>query len=137
MKPLTDISEAERLSIQEAVFADSDAALSDPTHPGWHFAPPAHFMLDVWGAIDWEGWHHIFYGVCRKTGAPAWDTVFGHARTRDFIHFEHLPFPICPAREELRMNDGSHPLTATSKAKKRHQFLKKFKKIFRAHSTHL
>ena len=34
-------------------------------------------------------------------------------------------------------NFSSHPLTATSKAKKRHQFLKNFKNIFRAHSTHL
>ena len=34
-------------------------------------------------------------------------------------------------------NFSSHPLTATSKAKKRHQFLKNFKKIFRAHSTNL
>ncbi len=103
---LTDIPEAERFSIQKAVFDDQALALSDPTHPGWHFSPPAHFMLDVWGAIDRDGWHHIFYGVCRKAGPPSWDTVFGHARTRDFVHYEHLPFPICPAVEELRMNDG-------------------------------
>lgn len=32
--------------------------------------------------------------------------MFGHARSRDLIHWEHLPFPILPSDDEFRMNDG-------------------------------
>ncbi len=103
---LTDIPETKRVEIEQAIFSNQAAAYADPSHPGWHFAPPAHNMLDVWGGIYFDGWYHIFYGVSRTPQNIHGDTVFGHARSRDLLHFEHLPLPICPAEEELRMNDG-------------------------------
>ena len=106
MKRFTDISEEERIVIQNGIFADMEQANSDTWHPGWHFTPPSHFMLDVWGAIKHDGVYHIFYGVCRESGDMAQDTVFGHAVSRDLVKFRHMPLPICPAWEELRMNDG-------------------------------
>lgn len=101
-----DITEAERLAIEQAIFADMDAAHADPTHPRWHLTPPSHCMIDFWGAADVDSWHHIFYHTFRYAGKLGEDTVFGHARSRDFLQYELLPLPICPAQEELRMNDG-------------------------------
>ncbi|MBQ2709418.1 MAG: glycoside hydrolase family 32 protein [Clostridia bacterium] len=106
MSKRTDITEAERLAIEQDIFADMDAAHADPTHPRWHLTPPSHCMIDFWGAVDVDGWHHIFYHTFRYAGKLGEDTVFGHARSRDFLQYEQLPLPICPAKEELRMNDG-------------------------------
>ena len=100
MTKLTDITEAERLAIQQNVFVDMEKANADPTHPRWHLTPPSHCMIDFWGAVDKDGWHHVFYHAFPYAGKIDEDTVFGHARSRDFLHYEHLPLPICPAKEE-------------------------------------
>ncbi len=79
----------------------------DPSRPRCHFTPPAGAMIDAWGGILHDGYHHLFYDLNTRP-VPALGGIFGHLRTRDMVHFEQLPPALtpCPRRDELRLNDG-------------------------------
>lgn len=70
-------------------------AISDPARPRWHFGPPAHWMNDPNGVVWHDGWCHLFYQ--HNPGGDAWgDIHWGHARSRDLVHWEHLPLALRP-----------------------------------------
>ncbi len=61
--------------------------------PAYHLQPPAHHANDLSG-IFWRGRYHVFYGYDPTfpiMGPKAW----GHAVSRDLIHWRHLP-PMLP-----------------------------------------
>lgn len=68
---------------------------SDPLRPTYHFRPPAQWMNDPNGTIFHDGIFEVFYQF-----NPLSDTFgrmhWGHARTRDFITWEHLPVALSP-----------------------------------------
>ncbi|MBP6508193.1 MAG: glycoside hydrolase family 32 protein [Opitutaceae bacterium] len=69
--------------------------ITDPARPAWHFGPPAQWMNDPNGVSWHEGWCHVFYQ--HNPGGDAWaDMHWGHARSRDFVHWEHLPLALRP-----------------------------------------
>ncbi|MBL7223696.1 MAG: GH32 C-terminal domain-containing protein [Candidatus Brocadiae bacterium] len=95
----------------EAVRAGIPKAASDPTRPVYHFRPPARWMNDICGAIYHKGAYHIFYQL-NPFGDEMWGvrgSSWGHARSRDLVHWEHLPIAIVPStdRGEMRCNSGS------------------------------
>jgi len=92
--------------LNAAIFGDMPEAALALGHPAYHLTAPSHFTIDFWGAVKCQGYYHIFYHVCPERGYFQDNTVFGHARSRDLIHWEQLPFPILPNEDELRMNDG-------------------------------
>ena len=92
--------------LNASIFGDMPVAAQSPGHPAYHLTAPSHFTLDFWGSVKHDGFYHIFYHVCPDRGRFQEDTVFGHARSRDLINWEQLPFPILPGDDELRMNDG-------------------------------
>jgi len=65
-------------------------------------------MNDICGAIYHNGYHHIFY-----QSNPFADDNFGwgwgHAPSKDLVHWEELPFALPPMkhRGELRCNSGN------------------------------
>jgi beta-fructofuranosidase len=68
----------------------------DCTHrPRYHFMPPANWMNDPNGLIQWRGTYHLFYQ--HNPDAPEWGTMYwGHARSSDLVHWEHLPIALTP-----------------------------------------
>ncbi|MCE5344040.1 MAG: glycoside hydrolase family 32 protein [Eubacteriales bacterium] len=96
-----------------------ETADHDPVRPEYHFHAPAQWMDDPNGIIFHKGYYHMMYslnpdsataraGMVYKTGSNRWDpgdpdwtggiTVWGHARSRDLVHWEHLPVALFPDR---------------------------------------
>lgn len=81
-----------------AVAAGVAKAESDPRRPRYHFLPPAHWMNDPNGTIYHNGYYHLFYQ--HNPYADVWDHMhWGHARSRDLVHWEHLPIALWPSTE--------------------------------------
>ena len=68
----------------------------------FHLMPEVGWMNDPNGFIYFEGYYHLFYQFYpyeAKWGPMHW----GHARTKDFVRFEHLPVALAP---DLAHEDG-------------------------------
>lgn len=96
-------------------------AEQDPKRPMYHFRSPSQWMDDPNGGLWHNGYYHMFYcwnpnsyaqraGMVYKTAERVWDPdsedwtggigVWGHARSKDLIHWEHLPIAIFPQIEK-------------------------------------
>jgi fructan beta-fructosidase len=69
--------------------------MSTPTssRPSFHFTPAKNWMNDPNGLVFLEGEYHLFYqhnAFADTPGSIGW----GHAISRDLIHWEHLPIAI-------------------------------------------
>lgn len=70
----------------------------DLIRPQYHFLPPAGWMNDLHGIFFKDGYYHCFYQ--HNPHSDVWDTMhWGHARSRDFLHWEHLPVALVPNEE--------------------------------------
>lgn len=82
-----------------AVTAAIPKAESDPHRPRYHFRPPANWMNDPNGTIYHNGYYHVFYQ--HNPYGDAWDHMhWGHARSRDLVHWEHLPIALWPSEDK-------------------------------------
>ena len=95
----------------EAMEADIPEAEAETTRPIYHFRPPAGYHNDPNGLIWHDGSYHMFYQHHpfthgRGKGGPIF---WGHARSGDLLHWEHLPMAIWPSTElgEDRCASGS------------------------------
>ena len=67
----------------------------DPHRPRYHFLPPANWMNDPNGLIQWQGQYHLFYQY--NPEAPSWGAMhWGHAVSEDLVHWRHLPIALAP-----------------------------------------
>ncbi len=67
----------------------------DPHRPQYHFLPPANWMNDPNGLIHWQGQYHLFYQ--HNPHSPTHQKIhWGHAVSRDLVHWEHLPIALEP-----------------------------------------
>nr|VDC59351.1 unnamed protein product [Brassica rapa] len=58
----------------------------------FHFQPEKNWMN---GPLFYKGWYHFFYQY--NPNAAVWgDIVWGHAVSKDLIHWLHLPFAMVP-----------------------------------------
>ncbi len=70
-------------------------AESDPNRPRYHFVPPANWMNDPNGTIYHNGEFHLFYQF--NPAKPKWGNLhWGHAKSKDLVHWEHLPIALAP-----------------------------------------
>ncbi len=87
----------------EAMRAAEPVAAADPLRPVFHFRPSAQWMNDICGVLWHEGWHHIFYQFNPFADRCDWSCVnscWGHARSRDLVHWEQLPLAVAPSLDE-------------------------------------
>ena len=71
------------------------AMSNDPHRPQYHFLPPANWMNDPNGLIQWQGQYHLFY---QYNPYSPWhhEIHWGHAVSRDLVHWQHLPVALTP-----------------------------------------
>jgi len=78
----------------------ADAALleklaRDPHRPRYHFLPPANWMNDPNGLLQWKGQYHLFYQ--HNPFGPQWGNMhWGHAVSDDLVYWRHLPIALAP-----------------------------------------
>jgi len=102
----------------ESMLARVPEAAADPTRPAYHFSAPAQWMNDINGVLHYKGFYHIFYQF--NPYSDQWGTMhWWHARSRDLVHWEHLPIALWPSREKgeehvfsgcLTLNAANQPL---------------------------
>ncbi|MDE0027724.1 MAG: GH32 C-terminal domain-containing protein [Spirochaetaceae bacterium] len=92
---------------RRAMAAVAEAALraaADPARPVYHFRPPGQWMNDVHGAFHHRGWYHVFFQFLPWsddiTAAKAAGIGWGHARSRDLVHWQFLPPALLPRAED-------------------------------------
>jgi sucrose-6-phosphate hydrolase SacC (GH32 family) len=84
-----------RSKVYDAVDAARGKADADPLRPTFHFHPPSQWMNAPSGGIYHEGYYHVFYQY--NPYSDSWNHIhWGHARTRDFLQWEHLPIALYP-----------------------------------------
>lgn len=67
----------------------------DPRRPQYHLLPKANWMNDPNGPVYWKGNYHMFFQY-NPEGAYWGDMHWGHAVSRDMIHWRHLPVALAP-----------------------------------------
>jgi beta-fructofuranosidase len=71
-------------------------AANDPHRPQYHFTPPANWLNDPNGAIEWDGKYHLFYQY--NPAGAFWGTIhWGHAISPDLVHWEDCPIALTPS----------------------------------------
>ena len=67
----------------------------EPYRPQFHFSPEANWMNDPNGMVYYEGEYHLFYQY--YPDSTVWGPMhWGHAVSKDMVHWEHLPIALYP-----------------------------------------
>ena len=71
-----------------------------PHRPEFHFLAPAYWMNDPNGPIYYKGEYHMFYQ--HNPNSEKHNNIYwGHAKSKDLVHWEHLPVALAPNDDEF------------------------------------
>jgi beta-fructofuranosidase len=80
----------------KSVAAMKDQVAKDPMRLKYHFMAPAYWLNDPNGLIYYRGEYHMFYQ--HHPYSPQWGAMhWGHAKSMDLVHWEHLPIALAPS----------------------------------------
>ena len=85
--------------------ANPAALYDEPYRPQYHFTPARDWMNDPNGPIYYKGEYHLFYQY-NPFGNDWGHMSWGHAVSRDLVHWEHLPVAI-PEENGIMIFSGS------------------------------
>lgn len=75
-----------------------------PNREQFHFNPYKNWINDPNGLCWFKGYYHLYYQA--NPHAQKWDHMYwGHAASRDLIHWVHLPYVLEPQEEILNARD--------------------------------
>ena len=88
-----------RLNASRNIYKD------DPFRPNFHYVNPENTLNDPNGLCFWKGYWHLFYQAY-----PPEDTRqhWGHAYSKDLVHWEDLPYAIYPNPEEACFSGATY-----------------------------
>jgi beta-fructofuranosidase len=94
-----DDREAALLRAMSSVQNAAERAAKDPARPQFHFRAPGNWINDPNGPIFHRGYYHMFYQ--HNPYGDAWGHMhWGHARSKDLLHWEHLPIALWPSESK-------------------------------------
>ncbi len=86
------------LKASRSVFQAESKTKNSRYRQRYHFMPPAYWMNDPNGLIQFKGLYHLFYQhypYDAKWGAMHW----GHAVSSDLVHWKHMPIALAPSEK--------------------------------------
>ena len=73
----------------------SEKMIKQEERPDFHLSVRTGWMNDPNGFSYYNGQYHLFYQY--NPYAPRWDSMhWGHAVTKDFLHWDYLPAALAP-----------------------------------------
>jgi levanase len=98
-------------ALSSASLAPQAAAAETPpyseTHrPRFHFTPEKNWMNDPNGLVYYQGEYHLFYQY-NPNGNSWGDISWGHAVSKDLVHWEELPVAISHDDEEMAFSGSA------------------------------
>jgi fructan beta-fructosidase len=80
---------------EAAILTENARDFDEPHRPQFHFTPATNWMNDPNGMVYYEGEYHLFYQ--HNPGGNTWGPMhWGHAISKDLIHWEHMPIALYP-----------------------------------------
>jgi fructan beta-fructosidase len=76
-------------------FAEDPGYYDEPYRNQFHFSPEANWMNDPNGMVFYKGEYHLFYQY-HPYGTTWGPMHWGHAVSKDLVHWEHLPIALSP-----------------------------------------
>lgn len=81
---------------QEKMEKERQRLKFDPHRPIYHFLPPANWMNDPNGLIQWGDTYHLFYQYNPDFPEPA-SIRWGHAVSKDLVNWKDYPIALHPS----------------------------------------